>query len=147
MKKKERARMSCSCLSMQTCSLSSLYKFNCPSEPLFQLSLTFQIVGMKQNLMDHPLQQTKVILLGTSKKIQRMVKQVSCCPNDKIHYWLRLIWVSLSFHEYMVVSMALALLTISLSHLCKISSFTGSTESLRTMFSDACAKMTKEDAQ
>lgn len=41
----------------------------------------------------------------------------------------------------------LTLLIISLSHLCEITSFTGSAESLRTVFSDACAKMTKEEAQ
>jgi hypothetical protein len=38
-------------------------------------------------------------------------------------------------------------LSFSLSRLCEVTSFSGSTESLRTMFSDACEKMTKEEAQ
>ena len=47
----------------------------------------------------------------------------------------------------MVCIAAHALLIISISHLCEITSFSGSTESVRTVFSDACAKMTKEEAQ
>ena len=41
----------------------------------------------------------------------------------------------------------LQLLIMSLSRLGEITSFTGSTDSVRTIFSDACAKMTKEEAQ
>jgi hypothetical protein len=70
-----------------------------------------------------------------------------CHLNAKILYWLRLTWVSPPLREYMVCVTALMLLIISLRRLCEVTSFTGSTESLRTVFSDACAKMTKEEAQ
>lgn len=80
-------------------------------------------------------------------KLKRMAEQ-SCHLNAKIRYWLRHIWGSPSFRECMVCVCAyLIILTIHVSRLCEITSFTGSTDSLRTVFSDACAKMTKEEAQ
>ena len=45
------------------------------------------------------------------------------------------------------VSQRLLIISFSLSRLCEINSFSGSVESLRTMFSDACLKMTKEEAR
>ena len=45
-------------------------------------------------------------------------------------------------------SLSLLIDSLSLSVICaRVTSFSGSTESLRTIFSDACKKMTKEEAR